>query len=278
MKGVTVPDILVWLLLSVFITGCSKEELISVEEEVPIDFQLADVWLQTRAPVTAIDATNVTSMALYGVVDGSTAGTFPWTSAPFISNMSPTGLSSGFLQFSSKLYYPMGGRNVRFYAYYPIPATGSSDNYIIPPSAGVPPAYRFKLTGQEDIMHAVSTSSASTSGAVSLTFNHKLCQVSLEVSALTGTITGITLGGVMNKGTMNLQTGVITSDTTTVSLPITKGLLATVTDPLLVPAGVASYTVTVELSLLGIGLVKKSYTIKPQSGNFLPGLVYQIKL
>lgn len=265
---------LLWVLLSVIITGCSKEEFIFGEENVPIDFFVKDAWLQTRVPVTVIDATNVKNIGLYGVVYGSAADSFPWTRTPFISNLSPTQLNNGQLQFSSKLYYPMGGRNVRFYAYYPVPDPVNADNYIIPPSAGVAPSLRFTLTGQQDIMHAVATSSSGASGPVSLVYVHKLCQIRLELSALTGTLTGISLLGVTNKGNMNIQTGVVTYDAATVNLTIAKPLLGTLTDPLLVPAGVASYTVEVSL----LGLLKKSYLIKPQSGNFLPGLIYQIKL
>ena len=81
-----------WRLLS---QGCSygvADDCLPPEEPVPIRMAIAEEKLPTRAPVTTIDASNLSSVGIYAVREGSTAGQYPWTPPPFALNLTPSGL------------------------------------------------------------------------------------------------------------------------------------------------------------------------------------------
>ena len=254
-----------------------NEELVYNEElPVPIRLAVSETDSRTRAIVNSISDISVNALGIYEVAEGNTAGTFPWTPTPLLSNTAPSGISGNQLTFSPKLYYPMGGRKVIFYGYYPRTTATSGANYVTPPNNGIAPTFNFTLTGQEDIMHAISNSSSSTppGTAATLTFNHKLTQIQLSFSALSAILTGIKILNVKNIGTMNLETGVITYSSGTTDFSLSKANLTT-SNPILVPAGVPGYVV--EVALLGL-IPTRRYLIKPTSGNFLAGIIYTITL
>lgn len=258
--------------------GCTNEELLNEEAPIPIRLAVEETAV-TRAPVTSITATNISSVGIYGVSEGTTSGQFPWTTTPFASNLVPTGITGSQLSFASKLYYPMGGKRVKFYGYYPRTTTTSGANYITPPGNGTAPVLNFTLTGQEDIMQAVTTPSSSINPATAaLNFNHKLTQIILNVPLLSGVLSGIKITGVKNQGSMNIETGLVQYGSSTADFPLSVvGLLPASTVAVMVPAGVPSYTVVVEVTIL-VTLVKNTYLIKPTVGNFLPGVIYTISL
>ena len=280
-----------WMLLS---QGCSygvADDCLPPEEPVPIRMAIAEEKLPTRAPVTTIDASNLSSVGIYAVREGSTAGQYLWTPTPFALNLTPSGISGNQISFNPKLYYPLGGKRVIFYGYYPrtttTATTGNSyyprttttattgNNYITAPDNGIAPTYHFTLTGAEDVMYAVSTPTGSTSTSpVSLTFNHVLTQLRLNTSLL-GSLSSIKLVGVSNKGTLNIGSGGVTYDSSVTDIALTIPLLGSVTDAVMVPAGVASYKVEVVLLL---SLLKRTYLVKPTSGTFQPGVIYTISL
>ncbi|MFK2277306.1 fimbrillin family protein [Bacteroides fragilis] len=139
----------------------------------------------------------------------------------------------------------------------------------------VSPLLSFTLTGTEDIMYAAGTPTGSTSTMpVSLTFNHVLTQLQLNTSLL-GALSSIKLLGVYNKGTLDIGNGNVTYDSSTTDITLTVPLLGSVTNTVMVPAGVASYKVEVVLLL---SLLKRTYLVKPTSGNFQPGVIYTISL
>ncbi|WP_139119183.1 fimbrillin family protein, partial [Bacteroides fragilis] len=119
------------------------------------------------------------------VIEGSIAGHYPWTSTPFALNLVPSGISGSQLSFNPNLYYPLGGKRVISYSYYPPATATSGSTYITAPGNGVAPAYHFTLTGTDDIMYAAGTPTGSTSTMpVSLTFNHVLTHLQLNTSPL----------------------------------------------------------------------------------------------
>lgn len=264
--------------LSSCFSGCTEEELLGGEAPVPIRLAVEEA-AATRAPVTSITATNISNVGIYGVKEGTTSGQYPWTVSPFASNLVPTGITGNQLSFASKLYYPMGGKRVIFYGYYPRTTATSGTNFITAPGNGTAPVLNFTLTGQEDIMQAVSTPSGSVSPATAaLSFNHKLTQIILNVPLLSGVLSSIKITGVKNQGTMNIETGVVQYNTSTADIPLTVvGLLPASTITVMVPAGVPSYTVVMEVTIL-VTLVKSTYIIKPTTGYFLPGVIYTISL
>lgn len=73
---------------------------------------------------------------------------------------------------------------------------------------------------------------------------------------------------------MNLETGVVTYDSSTTDLTLTKSGLTT-TAPVMVPADVPVYQL--EVGLVG-QLLPRKYVIKPTSGKFLEGILYTINL
>lgn len=248
-----------------------KEEL-----PVPIRVAIAEVNPLTRTVVNSIGDININTLGIYEVAEGSTAGTFPWSTTPLLSNSSPSGISGNQLTFSPQLYYPLGGKRVIFYGYYPRTTATSGANYITAPNNGTAPIFNFTITGQEDIMHAVSTPSGSYTpgGTVALTFNHKLTQIQLNTSVLGSLLTSIKILSVPNTGTLNIETGSINFSSNTIDFLFTKASL-TATNPLMVPANVASYTL--EASIVGL-LLPRKYLIKPTTGNFLAGTIYTIAL
>ena len=90
-----------------------------------------------------------------------------------------------------------------------------------------------------------------------------------------GALSSIKLLGVYNKGTLDIGNGNVTYDSSTTDITLTVPLLGSVTNTVMVPAGVASYKVEVVLLL---SLLKRTYLVKPTSGNFQPGVIYTISL
>ena len=264
-----------WMLLS---QGCSygvADDCLPPEEPVPIRMAIAEEKLPTRAPGPTIDASTLSSVGIYAGREGSTAGQYPWTPTPFALNLTPSGISGNQISFNPKLYYPLGGKRVIFYGYYPRTTATTGNNYIPAPYNGNAPTDHVTLTGAEDVMYAVSTPTGSTSTSpVSLTFNHVLTQLRLNTSLL-GSLSSIKLVGVSNKGTLNIGSGGVTYDSSVTDIALTIPLLGSVTDAVMVPAGVASYKVEVVLLL---SLLKRTYLVKPTSGTFQPGVIYTISL
>lgn len=243
---------------------------------VPIHLAVVEESPDTRSAVNSLSDISVSALGIYGVAEGSTTGTFPWTSSPLLSNAAPTGSSGNELLFASSLYYPAGGRKVIFYGYYPRTTATSGANYITPPANGTAPTFHFTLTGQEDIMHGTSPAGGTYSPgtAIPITFKHKLTQIQLNVSALGTLLSSIKILYVKTSGTMNLETGVVTYDSSTTDLTLTKSGLTT-TAPVMVPADVPVYQL--EVGLVG-QLLPRKYVIKPTSGKFLEGILYTINL
>lgn len=271
------PFILSLLAMALWLSSCHSaidEELLTAEAPLPMRLALA---ADTRAPVSSITAANVSSVGLFAATEGSTSGQFPWTAAPFAANLVPSGISGTQLTFATPLYYPPGGKRVKFYGYYPRTTNSSGTTSITAPSTGVAPVYNFVVTGDVDIMHAVATPSGSNSPAtIAFTFNHKLTQIQLNVSILGALLTGIKLLAVKTNGSMNVETGVVTySASPTSDILFTIPLLSETTNPMMVPSDVANYTV--EASLTGLVPIRR-FTIAPTTGVFKAGVVYNINL
>lgn len=271
----SILTLLGWLLL---LQGCSygmDDDCLPPERPVPIRMAIADGNPSTRAPVSTIDASNLSSVGVYGIREGNTSGQFAWSATPFALNLVPSSISGNQLSFNPMLYYPLGGKQIIFYGYYPRTTATTGNNYITAPGDNIAPTFHFTLTGAEDVMYAVSSPTGSTStSSASLTFNHVLTQLKLNTSLL-GSLSGIKLVGVSNKGTLNIGNGNVTYDSSVTDIALTVPLLGSETNTVMVPAGVASYKV--EVTLL-ISLLKRTYLVKPTSGNFLPGVIYTISL
>lgn len=248
----------------------------SEEHSVPIHLAIAEDNPHTRSIVNSINDISVSTLGIYEVAEGSTAGTFPWTTSPLLNNIAPTGINGNDLIFSPSLYYPAGGRKVIFYGYYPRTTATSGSNYVTPPKNGIAPTFNFTLTGQEDIMHGSSVAGGSYSPGttIPITFKHKLTQIQLNISALSSLLSSIKILNVRNTGSMNLETGVITYGNNTVDITLNKASLTT-TVPIMVPADVSVYLL--EVSFIG-QLLPRKYLIKPTSGKFLEGVTYTIAL
>lgn len=248
------------------------EESLGQEIPVPINFSVSDSYLATRSPVSTIDATNYTNVGIYGAQEGSTQGQFPWTPSPFLSNIVPSGISQGQLTFSPKMYYPIGGKQVKFYAYYPRTTNTSTslNSYITPPGNGTAPIYNFSIADQQDVMHAVSTPrSSANSTAIPLQYNHKLSQIIITTSVLAGLLRTGQLLNVQSKGALNLETGMVTWGTATTNLAVSIPALGGTSDPILVPANATSYDLKITLLV-----IPTTYKITPSNGVFSPGVTY----
>lgn len=273
------PFIFTLIGMGLWFSSCHTpiDEVLPPEEApVQIRFAIEEATVPTRAPVGTITSANLSSVGIYGAVEGSTSGQFPWTTTPFASNLVPTAISGNLLSFASPLYYPLGGKRMIFYGYYPRTTNTSGANYITPPGNGTAPIYNFTITGQEDVMQAVSAPSGSHAPAtMALTFNHGLTQIQLNTGVLGALLSSIKLVAVPNTGSMNIQTGVISYGTSTADMVFSMASL-TQTNPLMVPAGAASYVV--QASLLGL-IPTARYLIKPtSSATFKAGTIYSITL
>ena len=266
--------------MCLLLSGCNTvfdEESLEKEIPVPIRFSISESNLSTRAIVTTIDATNVSNVGIYGVQEGSTSGQYTWTASPFAANVVPSGISLGTLSFSPKMYYPTGGKKVAFYAYYPrtTNTSSTSNSYITPPGNGTAPVYNFSIADQQDVMHAIATPVGSNSGAqVAFQYNHKLSQIIINTSILSGVLQSMKIMSVPSKGSMNLATGNITwNSSTTTNLSVNVPLLGGLSDPVLVPANVTTYQLQVTLLVL-----PTTYYLTPSNGVFSPGVVYTVTL
>lgn len=248
-------------------------ELLEEVAPVPINMSIGDSYITTRSVVTDITTSNLSSVGIYAAQEGSTAGQFPWTATPFAANIVPTGISNGQLSFASKLYYPLGGNRVSFYAYYPrtTNTATTANSYITAPGNGTAPVYHFTLSDQQDVMHAVGSPSGSNSIApVVLNYNHKLAQIIINTKLLGG-LQSMKLVAVPTKGSLNLQTGVVTWGSATADIQLSVPLLGGLSTAVFVPANVASYKLQVTLLILST-----TYTLTSSTGSFLPGVVYTI--
>lgn len=248
----------------------------SEEHSIPIHLAILEDSSHTRSVINSINDINISSLGIYEVVEGSTAGTFPWTASPLLNNAAPAGINGNEITFSPPLYYPAGGRKVIFYGYYPRTTATNGTNYVTPPGNGTAPTFNFTLTGQEDIMHGSSTAGGSYSPgtAIPITFRHKLTQIQLNVSALGTLLSSIKILNVRNTGSINMETGVVTYGNNTVDITLNKASLTT-TAPVMVPADVPTYLL--EVALIG-QLLPRKYLIRPASGKFLEGVIYTITL
>ena len=138
--------------------GGIDTNLLPANDAVPIAILVKEDRISTRAPVTAANL-NISNVGIYGVPESNTSGVFPWAASLPLLNLSPATYSSGNGQitFSPKVYYPDGGRRLKFYGYHPKTTAASGNNYITAPGNGIAPVFNFTLTGQEDIMYATST-------------------------------------------------------------------------------------------------------------------------
>lgn len=275
MRKSIVGSILGLMLLFVRCNSSIDADLFPENGSVPINIAVKEDRISTRAPVSTINSSNITSVGVYGVSESSTSGVFPWTTSPPLLNLVPAGITGGKINFSPSVYYPDGGKRLMFYAYYPRTTATSGNSYVTAPGNGTAPIFNFTVADQQDIMYAASTPFGSnTPGTPTLSFSHKLTQIILDTSVLGG-LKSIKLTAVKNKGALNLGTGVVTYTSATVDIPLSmqSGLLSYLTVPVMVPADVDKYRVDVTLLVLTL-----TYYIRPTSGNFLPGTIYTIKL
>lgn len=252
------------------------EESLEKEIPVPIQVSVSESYLSTKSPVSTIDATNYTNIGIYGVQEGSTQGQYPWTLSPFLSNIVPSGISQGQLSFSPKLYYPVGGKQVTLYAYYPrtTSTTTTSNSFMTPPGNGTAPIYNFSIIDQQDVMHAVSSPSSSTNNAsVPLQFNHKLSQIIITTTVISGLLRTGQIQNIPSKGALNLETGEIIWGGPTINIPVNIPALGGTSNPILVPANATSYQL--QITLLALPAI---YKLTPSNGVFSPGVAYSVTI
>ena len=192
------------------LTGCSREELDTRGE----------IRLGVRSTATRAAIDNVTDLSQYagskvGVIGVETPGTgSAWDGTLTMPNVQTTSIDTdGTLYWSGKYYYPLDGTSVRFCAYHPYAATGTSGaNYVEQGSGNTAPALHFTITGAEDVMYAVPVAGSRDQRPDKLDFRHVLTRLQFKLDDPNGNLTGQTLEGITVRGahscsTMNIETG-----------------------------------------------------------------------
>ena len=154
-------------------------------QAIQLTAKVLSVETVTKAAVTAF---NDTEIGIYGVKEGTTAGTYEWTATPYYNNPGGVKISSAnAITFTTNVYYPMNNKKVKFHAFYPKVET------ITAPGAGTAPQVKYTIDGETDILYAEVESGTLDNHitAANLAFSHKLAKLDFKVIAGTGFEAGV---------------------------------------------------------------------------------------
>lgn len=218
----------------------------------------------------------------------NTSITAEWTAAPLMKNVQTTAIdaTTGKMSWATPVYYPKTApMNVKFFAYYPYAAEGTTGkNYVTAPAAATPPELTFELSGEEDLMWATPSMGSRMQPAGALKFNHQLTQFTVKLidadKTFEGSITSVTITA-NTTGKMNLETGATSNWSGNKSLIISSNTFDTktlengeVTLPkvMMLQAGLESYDMTI-MTTVG----SKATTVRPAGDKtFVAGKAYLI--
>ena len=262
--------------------------------------------VMTRGVVNTLEALSAegTKVGIYGVktavTDASSSVTGDWTASALMANVQTMTVdkTTGAMSWANPntYVYPKndagGKNNVKFFAYYPYAATGSTgDNYMADASTSTSPKLSFTLTGGEDLMWATPVLGSRTQPASALKFNHKLTQLSFQLvdgegsfSTTNGAVTDVTITA-NTKGVMDIETGALSGWGTSAALEVYKGSIATVNSTpislnktLMLQPGQSLFNMTLKADGKGTE-VTKATEIRPMGdATFLSGKAYLITL
>ena len=222
----------------------------------------------------------------------NTVITTEWSASPLMANVKTTGVdaTTGLMSWDNpeNYVYPKAAPlNVKFFAYHPYAATGTTGaNYVKASAVGVAPSLHFTLTGDEDLMWATPVLGSRTQPASALKFNHQLTQMTFKLVDGEGNfadpITSVSISS-NTVGDMNLETGAISNWATPKPMMLNTGNIDmktqatdkeyTLPKTVMVQPDQASF----EISLIAGG--NKTATIKPiGDATFKAGKAYLITL
>lgn len=206
------------------LAGCSNEIEIEQEhqhtDEVPVPIRIMPKW---------IDATTKTTIGSFTTANATEIGIFGTSEADILyKGISPSGINESTQQLlftTPPLVYPVNKATVALAGYYPR-KSAHNEMYTID-DAGL---LRFTLTGNEDLMYAPSVNAGdkTTPIPVSLAFVHKLTCIKFKLINGMGTnlpsgLIKISTSGPAS-GTLDLTSGIITTETTNVSFILSTDL------------------------------------------------------
>ena len=193
--------------------ACSNEEdTIGVDLSKPISLDFRPAAVQTRATVGVEDAAFVINDVVGVYVSSSTLAGSEYANIKFTYDNTKW--------ITKALYWPSGTDSYTITAYYPF--AGSENTAAATLSVNVPNDQSSNSYTKADYMWAQKTSVTPTNNAITLTMNHKMSLLKLDITASPSMGLGLSqindmtpaiLGSIPATGTWDLATGDITPDT-----------------------------------------------------------------
>lgn len=192
--------------------ACSNEEEthgVDLSKPISLDFRPAAV--QTRATVGVEDAAFVINDAVGVYVSSSTLAGSEYANIKFTYDNTKW--------ITNALYWPSGTDSYTITAYYPF--AGSENTAAATLSVSVPDNQSSNSYTKADYMWAQKTSVTPTNAAITLTMDHKMSLLKLDITASPNMGLGLSqindmtpaiLGSIPATGTWDLTTGDITPD------------------------------------------------------------------
>lgn len=192
--------------------ACSNEEdTIGVDLSKPISLDFRPAAVQTRATVGVEDAAFVINDVVGVYVSSSTLAGSEYANIKFTYDNTKW--------ITKALYWPSGTDSYTITAYYPF--AGSENTAAATLSVSVPDDQNGANYTKADYMWAQKTSVTPTNDAITLTMNHKMSLLKLDITASPSMGLGLSqinsmtpaiLGNIPATGTWDLATGAITLD------------------------------------------------------------------
>lgn len=289
----------------IVLASCSKEMETAEPDKgkTPI---LLGTGVSTKAPVNTVTGLNDAGIGIFGITTTNTTAATSiadWTAAVILDNVKPASVKEdNGIVLPIPYYYPAQNTDyVKFMAFHPYAATGTSGDNYLEVSAASAPVFHFTLTGQEDLMCAVpAIGNNETTTPPNLEFAHKLTQITFKVikhadmAGVSGTenlqITGIQFASANTTGSMNIEDGLVSGWATPgtlvafneavhggkVTIPASTAEAAKVGVPVMLQPGQAKF-------LLNVSTSSKTFTnveVVPGDGDteFKVGKSYDVTL
>lgn len=216
------------LLLSILaisaLVSCNKAETTQLGD---LEVRFGQSVMATRAPVATIgDADN---FKVFGVEHSGDFASAAWAADNFIDALSVKG--NGTYEGDRYHYSNAQDQKHSFFAYYPA-------DLLISSAAGdaTAPVISFDCATQPDVLWASMPNVLKSTNKVALSMQHRLAQLQLVVKTQAGYIPNpaaiVTTASIeaLTKGTMNVETGAVTSTGETSFFPVVSMADVTIND------------------------------------------------
>lgn len=251
------------------VASCSGDDaLVDDNTEIRINAEVVDAQESTRAAGASVFGSFATTDQVYLYITDATSGTSLKTGAVTLSSSS----------VSTGIYYPTNGHLVNIKGYYPSSVTNTSTSFAVQADQSSEANYK-----SSDLMYASASNCARQSGAHSLTFNHALSKIIVQVQS-DGTISEkatVTLKNVKRSATLSAGVfSAVSGSASNVTMGTTSSNLSTTAQSLsaiIVPQTIAASTQFIEVKL-NTSNATYTYAIPSGGKTFAGGNAYTYTL